>query len=224
MTEVEPVTIPDPAMPAPPGSCGRPNPDFEVRIVDEADWPVAAGITGEIVVRPREPNLMFAGYDRVPAATVAAWRNLWFHTGDLAYISDEGYLYFVDRRKHAIRRRGENISSIELERLILEHPAVRQCAAVGVPAPLGEEDVKIVVVPETGQHVQPAALIEWCEPRMAKFMVPRYVEFRESLPHLAFADKVNKGELRELTATTWDAETKTFVAMKSTQKAGKRSI
>jgi crotonobetaine/carnitine-CoA ligase len=206
MTEVEPVTVPDPVIPAPLGSCGRVNPDFEVQIVDEEDRAVAAGVTGEIVVRPRAPHTMFSGYDGAPAATITAWRNLWFHTGDLAYISKDGFLYFVDRRKHAIRRRGENISSIELERIVLDHPDVRQCAAVGVAALLGEEDVKLVIVPEDDRTIAPPALLDWCMPRMARFMLPRYIEIRETLPHLAFADKVNKSELRTVNQDTWDAE------------------
>lgn len=190
-----------------PGSCGKPWGAFDVEIVDENDWPVSAGVIGEIVTRPRLPSIMMAGYYRMSEKTVEAWRNLWFHTGDRGRRDEDGFFYFVDRAKDCIRRRGENISSYEIERVIDEHSAVLESAAIGVPSPLGEDDVKVVIVLKPGLTLAPAEVLAYCAGRMAHFMVPKYIEFVPELPKTPNG-KVQKQKLRAMgvTATTWDRE------------------
>jgi crotonobetaine/carnitine-CoA ligase len=174
---------------------GRPVPQFDVAIVDDDDEVVATGDVGELVVRPRRPNVMMSGYHNDPAATLAAFRNLWFHTGDLARFDEEGYLHWVDRRKDAIRRRGEMISSTEVEAVVLAHPAVAECAAVGVPSELGEEDVKLVVAPRAGAEIDPHELASYCAARLPDFAAPRYVQVMAELPKGA-THKIDKVRLR----------------------------
>jgi crotonobetaine/carnitine-CoA ligase len=174
---------------------GRPVPQFDVAIVDDDDEPVPTGTVGELVVRPRRPHAMMTGYHRDPAATLAAFRNLWFHTGDLARLDRDGYLHWVDRRKDAIRRRGEMISSTELERVALEHPGVAECAALGVPAALGEEDVKLVVVAHDGSTLDAYELAAFCRERVPDFAAPRYIEVVRDLPK-GPTHKVEKTKLR----------------------------
>lgn len=189
------------------GTCGRPRPRVEVRLVDENDCEVAAGEVGEMLVRTERPWAMNSGYHRNPDATAKAWRNGWFHTGDAFRVDADGNFYFVDRMKDAIRRRGENISSFEVEADVMRHPAVREAAAVGVPSELGEEDVMIVVAPVQGRSIDPAELLEFLRARMAHFMVPRYVRVVAELPKTPTA-KVQKNLLRAqgLTSDTWDRE------------------
>lgn len=188
------------------GACGRVIPGFDLRIVDDRDDPVPAGRVGEIVYRSHDPYTMMLGYYRNPEATLEAWRNFWFHSGDLGFLDDDGYLHFVDRTKDSIRRRGENISSYEVEKVVNDHPAVLESAAVAVPAELGEDELKIVVVVRPGDTLGPEALLGWCEPRLPYFMVPRYVEFAETLPKTP-NEKVQKYRLRETgVAKAWDRE------------------
>ncbi|MCC2655317.1 MAG: ATP-dependent acyl-CoA ligase [Panacagrimonas sp.] len=189
------------------GTCGRPRPGVEVRLVDENDCEVAQGQVGEMLVRTDRPWAMNSGYHRNPEATAKAWRNGWFHTGDAFRVDAEGNFYFVDRMKDAIRRRGENISSFEVEADVVRHPAVREAAAVGVPSELAEEDVLVVVAPVQGRDVDPAELLEFLRARMAHFMVPRYVRVVAELPKTPTA-KVQKNLLREqgVTPDTWDRE------------------
>jgi crotonobetaine/carnitine-CoA ligase len=205
MTEAEPLALPEPGVELPVGSCGRANPDFELVVLDEYDQVLPAGELGELAARPRVPDIMFMRYEDDEAETLAACRNLWFHTGDLGRIDQEGFVYFVDRRRHAIRRRGENVSSWELEGIVGQHAQVEECCAVGVPSPLGEEDIKLVIVPKAGQTVAPTQLRQWCEDRMAKFMLPRYVEIVDALPRNV-AGKLQKEQLRTIADGTWDAE------------------
>jgi crotonobetaine/carnitine-CoA ligase len=195
MTEAEPILLPDPATPSPPGSCGRPNPDLDVAVLSRDGRPAAAGEVGEIACRPRVRHVLMNEYEGDPEATAHATAGGWFHSGDLGRVDEAGFFYFLDRVRHSIRRRGENISSWELEALVSEHPAVAEVCALGVPSPLGEEDVKVVVVPAPGESVDPAELRSWCEDRMAAFMVPSYVEVAAELPR-APTGKVLKEELR----------------------------
>lgn len=195
MTEAEPMILPEPGARTPPGSCGRPNPDLEVAVLDAGGYPAAAGEIGEIVSRPRLPGVLTSGYEGEPEATAEAMRDGWFHSGDLGRVDGDGFFYFVDRIRHSIRRRGENISSWELETVVAGHPAVAEVCAIGVPSPLGEEDVKVVVVPVAAKTVDPAELRSWCQERMAAFMVPRYIEVVAALPR-AETGKVMKEELR----------------------------
>jgi len=180
-------------------SCGRPRPGppgYELRIVDEHDNPVGPGVVGELVCRADAPWSLNAGYLRRPAETAHAWRNGWFHTGDAFRADTEGRYYFVDRIKDAIRRRGENISSFEIEQEVLAHPDVVECAAVGVPSEMGEEDIKVFVVARPRSALTAEAVIAFVRARCADFMVPRFVEFIDELPRTEATQKVRKSELR----------------------------
>ena len=174
---------------------GRPVPQYEVAVVDADDNEVPPGTVGELVVRPRLPGVMMTGYHRQPEATLAAFRNLWFHTGDLATIESDGYIRWVDRAADAIRRRGEMISSTEVERAVCQFDGVAECAAVGVPSELGEEEVKLAVVLEPGRTIDPAALLRHCRATLPDFCQPRYLEVLQELPKTA-THKVNKPQLR----------------------------
>ncbi|WUI04075.1 AMP-binding protein [Spirillospora sp. NBC_00431] len=187
------------------GACGRVRPGVEVRIVDEHDREVAPGGTGEMIVRAAVPWAMNHGYHAMPEATARAWRNGWFHTGDAFRRGADGEYYFVDRVKDAIRRRGENISSFELEEAAGRHPAVREVAAVAVPSEHGEDDVLAVVAPVPGAVLDPAEFLAFCVEAMPRFMVPRYVRVMDELPKTP-TGKVRKHVLREagVTAGTWD--------------------
>lgn len=189
------------------GSCGKETKSFEVRIVDENDWPVPPGTVGEIVARGRVPWATSLGYYNMPEKTVELVRNHFYHTGDAGYLDEEGYLFFVDRIKDYIRRRGENISSYEIERVVNNHPKVAESAAISVKSELSEDEVKIVVVLKEGEKLAPEELIAFCEERMPYFAVPRYVEFVEALPKTP-NEKVQKSKLREagITPNTWDRE------------------
>lgn len=188
-------------------SAGRPRPGVECRVVDENDCEVPAGIIGELVVRADCPWTMNHGYYKNPEATARAWRNGWFHTGDGFRQDAEGNFYFVDRMKDAIRRRGENISSFEVETEVLAHPAVNECAAIAVRSEVSEDEVMVVVAPVPGSTVDPAELTRFLVPRMAHFMVPRYIRVVDALPKTP-TQKVRKTELRDagITADTWDRE------------------
>lgn len=163
-------------------STGRIHEDFEVALVDDNDMPVPIGQPGEIILRPKKPWIMMQGYLDKPADTIRAWRNLWFHTGDIARRDADGFFYFVDRVKERIRRRGENISSWDVENYVGAHPAILECAAVGYPAPGGDDDVRVLVVLKPGEALTAPELIDWLTPRMPKFMLPRYVEVVPTLP------------------------------------------
>lgn len=193
------------------GSMGQSNEErFEVAVLDEYDRPVDPGQPGELALRPRQPHVITSGYYGRDDVTAAAFRNLWFHTGDRAYVDDDGYFYFLDRMKDAIRRRGENISSFDVESEVNLHPTVRECAAIGVPSELEEEDVKVVVVPKSGSNVDKADLVAYCSERLPSFMVPRYIEVVDELPRTP-TGKIAKHELRSmgdqgLTSATWDRQ------------------
>lgn len=184
---------------------------FEVRLVDpETDEEVPEGEIGELIMRHKRPGTISNGYLGMPEKTVETWRNLWFHTGDALRRDAEGWYYFVDRVKDALRRRGENISSFEVESVVRSFPAIAECAVVGVKADEagGEDEVKAcVILKEPGTSLDYDALIEWCEARMAGYMVPRYIEVMESLPQTP-SEKVKKKELREagVTPATWDRQ------------------
>jgi len=183
---------------------------FDVAVVDEWDREVGASEAGELVVRPKQPFVITTGYYGMPEATAHAFRNLWFHTGDRAWRDAEGYFYFLDRIADAIRRRGENISAFDIECEVNLHPAVLECAAIGVPSELGEEEVKLAVVLAPGATLGAPELVAYCAGKLPAFMVPRYVEFIDELPRTP-TDKVAKHVLRAMgrdgrTAATWDRE------------------
>jgi crotonobetaine/carnitine-CoA ligase len=194
------------------GATGRAQSNFEVLVLDEDDRAVAPGQVGEICCRPRSAHVMFDGYFGRSETTVERWRNLWFHTGDMGRMDEDGHLTFVDRNKDAIRRRGENISSFEVEQTLLRHPAIAEAAAVAIPSALGEDDVKVVVSLKTGSTLEIPALMDYCVEHLPYFAVPRYVELVEALP-MNPTGKVLKTELRSsgVTASTWDREQAGYV-------------
>jgi carnitine-CoA ligase len=188
-----------------PGQCGFVRDDYELRLVDENDMDVAPGQMGEAIVRPREPWCSTLGYFNAPEATAKSWRNLWFHTGDLLRLADSGQYVFCDRNNDAIRRRGENISSFEVEREIDAHAAVLESAVIKAPSDHGDDEVKACVVLREGSTVSFAELVVHLERRLPAFMVPRYYELVEALPRTP-TEKVQKAKLRDdaLNARTWD--------------------
>jgi len=194
------------------GSCGRPVPYFDVRIHDRDDEPCPPGVPGEIVLRPLEPHVLFEEYVGMPETTLAAFRNLWFHTGDRGRMDDDGYFYWVDRMKDAIRRRGENISSWDVENVVNSHSAVEVAAVIGVPSDLSEEEVMVVVVAERDGAVTPEELLDLCQERLPHFAVPRFVRFVEELPRTP-SQRIEKFRLREIGVTpdTWDREEHGYV-------------
>lgn len=181
---------------------------FEVRLADpETGLDVPEGETGELLVRPKAPGIICSEYLGMPEKTVETWRDLWFHTGDGLRRDADGWYYFVDRVKDALRRRGENISSFEVEAGVRSHPAIAECAVVGVRADeaAGENEVMAYVVLRQDAHATPEEIAAWCDRQLPAFMVPRYIDFLDALP-LTPSEKVRKKELRErgVTATSWD--------------------
>jgi crotonobetaine/carnitine-CoA ligase len=188
-------------------SCGRARPGYECRVVDDQDNEVPRGTVGELVVRHRDPWKMMSGYFRSPEKTLESWRNLWFHTGDAFVCDDEGRFTFRDRIKDVIRRRGENISSVELEQQICAHPLIADAAAVGFPSAHAEEDVAVFLVAQAGADLRPADVIAFLADRVPRFMLPRYVELVDVLPRTA-TEKLDKKSLRVrgVSEATWDRE------------------
>ena len=215
MTEVNMVSYSDIDDPVLPGCAGPPLSDFfEVVVADPAtDIEVPRNEVGEILVRPKVPFCFNVGYFKMPEKTVEAWRNLWFHTGDAGRIDDEGRLFFVDRIKDRIRRRGENISSYELEQALNEHPSVIESAAVGlrVAQAGGEDEIKAVLA-VAGETPEPSEFLDWCVPRMPRHMVPRYLEFVDELDKTA-SGKIRKQAIRDagVSSETWDRESVGYV-------------
>ena len=181
---------------------------FDVRLVcPDTDDEVPIGQVGELMIRHKFPWTINTGYVGMPGQTVEAWRNLWFHTGDALRRDEQGWYYFVDRLKDALRRRGENISSYEVELPISEHPAISEVAVVAVPADAdgGEDEVKACIILKPGHSVTPKEMFEWCARRIPGFAVPRYFEFMSEFPRTP-SHKVQKSLLRAagVTASTWD--------------------
>ena len=198
----------------PPGVENKPNAagvindqHFDVRIFDDDDHELSRGTEGEIVIRPLRPHTMFEGYWGRPEATVEASRNWWYHTGDVGRIDEEGYLFFVDRKADYLRRRGENISSFEVERVLMSHGALADVAVHAVPSPLTEDDLKVTATVKEGAAVTEEELFRWCVDQLPYFALPRYIEFRAELPRSPVG-RVLKRDLRAeaVTSATWDAE------------------
>jgi len=190
------------------GSCGKPITGWEVKIVDDNDMECPPGKVGEFVCRPEngKPWLGTVGYYNMPEKTLKLFKNLWIHTGDLGLMDEDGYFYFQGRKKEALRRRGENITPHDIEKAIGENPAVMAVAIVGVPSEVGEEEIKASIVLREGHQLDPVDLMKWCEEKLAYFMVPRFVEFRDSLP-MTGSEKVEKYKLTaEGVAKCWDRE------------------
>jgi crotonobetaine/carnitine-CoA ligase len=187
----------DPDAEEPFGSCGKPRHPYDVRILDDDDAELPAGEVGEIAIRGLEPDVIMKGYWGMPEATVSTFRNLWLHTGDYGRMDAEGHLFFEGRKKDAIRRRGENISAWEIEEVLNSHPAIAEAVAVGVPSDLTEEDVKAVVVLRPDIDLSADALRDFCRERMARFMVPEYIDFVTEIPKTP----TGKAEKYKLTST-----------------------
>lgn len=186
-------------------SFGKEAEDWEVKVFDDNDNEVAIGDLGEIVCRPKRPNIMMAGYYKMPDKTVETFRNLWHHTGDFARMDEDGYFYFMDRKKDYLRVSGENISSLQVETTINSHPNISESAVIGVEAEGGENALFLFVVLKSGAGLTPDKLMDWCEDRLPRFAMPRYIEFIESLPKTP-TERVEKYKLRNrgITLDTWD--------------------
>lgn len=212
LTEAARITLSRYDEEVPPGSSGRRIPDFDVRIVDDDDKELPPLIPGEIIVRPLRPHIMFEGYWNRPADTLKVLKNLWFHTGDIGKFDEQGFLYFVDRKKDYLRRGGENISSYEIENAFRAHPDIIDLAAHAVFSESSEDELKLTVVLGEGSTLTEEALCRWSIDRVPYYAIPRYIEFRADLPRNAVG-RVLKYQLRDegRTPATWD-RTKSTVA------------
>lgn len=223
-TEISNVFMTPPGAPRPDGASGcLVDQWFEARLVDpETGLDVPEGQSGELWVRNKVPGIMSDGYYGMPDKTVEAWKYLWFHTGDAMRRDADGWYYFVDRVKDALRRRGENISSFEVEAVVRAHEDVAECAVVGVRADeaAGEDEVMVFIVPAGDRAPDFVQLVEWCDARMPHFMVPRFFETVDDLPRTP-SEKVKKRDLRErgVTASTWDRQ-KAGIRLASERKRG----
>jgi carnitine-CoA ligase len=191
----------------PHGSSGRRNADFEVLIVDDNDNEVAPGTPGEVICRPLKPHVMFEGYWGRPAETLKVFRNLWLHMGDIGKFDEDGWFYFLDRKKDYLRRRGENVSSFEMETTFEQHPAIAEVAVHAVLSEASEDDIKVTAVLTPGATLTEEALFRWSLDKVPYFAVPRYIEFRSSLPRNPVG-RVLKFQLRDegCTPATWDMD------------------
>jgi crotonobetaine/carnitine-CoA ligase len=211
MSELTVVAYYPPGVPRRDKSCGVSSSLFDIAIVDDDDYPLAAGTEGQIVVRPRVPHVMMLGYFDDADLTVQRWSNLWFHTGDRGVLDADGYLFFRGRLGDRIRRRGANVSAAELEVVASRHPAIAEVAVIGVPASLGEDEIKICASLKEGSTLTPRALLDHMASELPASLVPRYVEIRTAFPRTD-TEKIRKAALREegqrgLTANTWDSTT-----------------
>jgi len=184
---------------------GFPTGRYDVKILDENDQVCTTGTVGEICTRPRAPWEIMLNYWRQPEYTAKVFRNLWYHTGDAGYQDDEGRLFFVDRLTDSMRRRGENISSMEVEDEVNQHPDVLECAVFPVLAEHSEQEVMVVITPQPDVTIEPEKLIRFLDQRMAYFMIPRYIEFTAAIPKTP-TGKMEKYKLRAkgITPSTWD--------------------
>ena len=185
------------------GSVGRPAAYFDVRIVDDGGLPMGPNRPGEFIVREREPGLIMRGYFKNAKATAAALRDGWLYTGDVGAYDEDGFYYYAGRKTDSMRVRGENVSAWEVERVVNDHPAVAACAAIGVDAEIGDQDIKLFVMPRPDAAPDPLELIAWCDARLAPFQVPRYVAFVEAFPMTA-TERIRKEMLPRSVDDCWD--------------------
>lgn len=210
MTEAFPIAFKCVSERGVPGTSGQANPTFEVRIVDGDGHALPAGAVGEITCRAKAPHVMSEGYVNpavVDSVLLIKPHDEWFRTGDLGALDDRGNLTYVDRLKDSLRRRGENVSSVEVETTVMHHPAVLEAAAVGVPSDLGEDDILVVVVLRPGAELHHAELLDFCSARMPYFCVPRYLEVLDEIPKNVIG-RVRKDllRIRGLGPQAWDRE------------------
>ncbi|MGU3586572.1 AMP-binding protein [Rhodococcus sp. C26F] len=188
------------------GEAGRARSEYEFRLVDESGNDVPDGSTGELLVRAATSEQVMRGYHGLPEKTAETLVDGWVHTGDIFRRDAERRYYFIDRKKDALRRRGENVSSFEVERVINGHPDVLECAVVAAPSDLVEDEIKAVLVPREGRSIDLAALTTYLASHMPYFMVPRYFEIVSDLPKTP-TQKIQKHLLRgETGGTVWDRE------------------
>jgi crotonobetaine/carnitine-CoA ligase len=189
------------------GSAGRTRGDALLRVEGDDGSVLGPREVGEICIQPTGPGLMMKGYYKMPEATAREFRDGWFHTGDRGYVDEDGYLFFVDRKKEAIRRRGENISAWEVEQVMLQHDGVESAAVIPVASEHGEDEVMAWVVARSGASLDPSELVAFCRPRLPYFAIPRYVEICDELP-LTENGKIQKFVLRQrgVGPETWDRE------------------
>ena len=195
-----------------PGSCGVPCEWFDVMVAGPNDFPLLAGITGEVLVRPRVPYTVGLGYHNKAATTVEVWRNLWIHTGDLAFLDEDGFLFYVGRRNHFLRRRGELISAAEIESVIMTYPGIAEVAVVGAQSEFAEDEVRACVV-STEADFDPGALVDFLSERIGRFKVPRFIDVMDALPRSGAKREIEKFRLqaRDL-ALAWDSTRGSAVA------------
>jgi carnitine-CoA ligase len=188
------------------GSMGKPSAGYEVKVVDEQDREIAPGAVGELIYRPAAGSTL-TEYYKNPEATAEKTRGGWIRSGDLAYQDDDGYFFFVDRKNDFMRRRGENISSFEVEKIVNSYPQVLESAAYAIPSELGEDEVMVAVVLQPGVALDPLELIQYCEAHMAYFMIPRYVRVMDAFPKTG-TERTMKYQLKSqgVTRDTWDRE------------------
>lgn len=189
------------------GSTGKAHEDWQLALVDEQDQAVPIGKVGELVARPLKPYIMMQGYLNKPQATLEAWRNLWFHTGDLLRCNEQGDYFYVDRKKDRIRRRGENVSSFDVEHCVLDYESIQECVILAYPSPMGEDDIRLILVAKAGLTLQPEVLYAWLKQRLPTFSLPRYIECVDTLPRMG-TGKIDKLELKKrgLGLNVWDAQ------------------
>jgi crotonobetaine/carnitine-CoA ligase len=189
----------------PDGASGRRGVDFDVKMVDDNGNECLPGQPGEIIMRPLKPGIMFQGYWRRPDATLAVWKDLWFHTGDIGMFDENNLFYFVDRKKDYLRRGGENISSFEVEAVFLSHSAIAEAGVHAVKVGTAEDEVKLTAVLKPGALISEEELCRWSLDQLPYYAVPRFIEFRDSLPRTP-TNRIQKYELRDagVTAATWD--------------------
>jgi crotonobetaine/carnitine-CoA ligase len=185
-----------------PGALGRPLPYYKARIIDDTGKDVTIGETGQLILQSLEPGLITPGYFKNDEATAAAKEGGWFHTGDLVRQDERGIYFFVGRKKDSIRRRGENISAWEVERIISSHPDIEESAVVAVPNDFGDEEIKAFVKPRTARF-DPESFIQWCEGKMARFQIPRFIELVEGFPKTP-TQRIMKHKLSRSTTDCWD--------------------
>lgn len=187
--------------------CGKPRDDISLTIANDEGEELPVGEVGEILVRQKKPHIIFDGYYNAPAKTAEAFRGLWFHTGDLGFLDEEGLLHFVQRKDESIRVRGEWVFISEVEKVIKSHPGVSDCAVVGVEGGIGGDEIKAVIEPKAGERIAPEEILAHCEGKLAYFMIPRYIEFVEEFPRTEVAGRIQKMELKKTgVANAWDRE------------------